>query len=316
MREEDEGSSKKGPFHRAVNILRKKRHRDEEVGKSSMHMLTTDVQQTGGESAQVLRGNFVPPDFILKNFENTDPTDVFPPSTTAPAKRRGLTFSSNAKDDNNNPPTIISSDTKSSTTENIVKSKYEGGPLLNRMTRSWFQNFLKTAIERQSMIPPIDLKVRVAPRAVLARLCRGQFRCDASIDARRVVFRNIRMTGGTFEAKRMTVSFLQKPRYSNQFDIHAHNCTFTQDDLFESSCIRNGLARLLVTILSNAGLTSSQIQVTAVDIVVSCNSPIYIIVYNQRGAHTYTSSFSKYTALWQDFLFWPGRHCLWYQSAL
>lgn len=277
MRDEDEGYSKKGPFHRAVNILRKKRGRDEEVGKSSMHMLTTDVQQTGGadESTQILRGNFVPADFILKGFENTDPTDVFPPFANAPAKRRGLTFS-NAKDEIN-PPTSLLSDTKSSTnksTKNIVASKFKEGPLLNRMTRSWFQNFLKTAIERRSMIPPIDLKVRVAPRAVVARLCRGQFRCDASIDARRVVFRNIRMTGGTLEAKRMTVSFLQKPRYSNQFDIHAHNCTFTQDDLFESSCIRNGLASLLVRTLSNAGLTTSQIQVTAVDIVVSSYSPI------------------------------------------
>lgn len=273
MRDEDEGSSKKSPFHRAVNILRKKRGRDEEVGKSSMHMLTTDVQQTGGadESAHVLHGNFVPADFILKSFENTDPTDVFPPSTAA-VKRRGLTFS-NAKDEIN-PPTIMPSETKSSTNK-IVRSKYKGGPLLNRMTRSWFQNFLETAIVRLSMIPPIDLKVRVAPRAVVARLCRGQFRCDASIDARRVVFRNFRMTGGTLEAKRMTVSFLQKPRYSNQFDIHAHNCTFTQDDLFESSCIRNGLASLLVRILCNAGLTTSQIQVTAVDIVVSSYSPIY-----------------------------------------
>ena len=100
-------------------------------------------------------------------------------------------------------------------------------------------------------------------------LCRGQFRLDASIDFDRVVFRNLRLTGGSLEAKRMTLGMLSSPRYVHQFDIHAHNCTLIEDDLFESSCIRNGLARLLVRILTNAGVATSKVQVTAVNIVVS-----------------------------------------------
>jgi hypothetical protein len=284
----DEDAKKKGPFHHAVNILRKKKRRGRE--EESMHMLTTDeVQQTADQSsAQVLRDNLVSQDFILQNFETTAPADIFPPSLSPndvfpsstdwsnPTKRRELTFSK-VQDAIVEHPSIKPSkkrlSTKSKTKKVIVRrptSKYDGGPLLNRMTRSWFQNMLTACIHRRSTILPQDLKVQVAPRAVVSRLCRGQFRCDASINARRIVFPNIRMTGGTLEAKRMTINFLQgKPRYSNQFDIHASNITFTQDDLFESSCIRNGLASLLVRILSNAGLFSSEIQVTAVDIVVS-----------------------------------------------
>jgi hypothetical protein len=288
MRDEEEGSSKKnGPFQRAVNILRKNKRRGRE--EEPMHMLTTDdMQQTADQSSATALDNLVAENFILNNFETTGPTDIFPPllspndafpSSTdgsSPAKRREFIFPNDAIA----PPTSITNPSKTTPSnkkksKDVVvlrpNSKYSGGPLLNRMTRSWFQNLLTTSIHRRSTILPQDLKVQVAPRSVMARICRGQFRCDASIDARRIVFPNIRMTGGTLEAKRMTINFLQgKPRYSNQFDIHASNITFTQDDLFESSCIRNGLARLLVRILSNAGLFSSEIQVTAVDIVVCC----------------------------------------------
>jgi hypothetical protein len=123
------------------------------------------------------------------------------------------------------------------------------------------------------------------------------------------------MTGGTLEAKRMTINFLQgKPRYSNQFDIHASNITFTQDDLFESSCIRNGLARLLVRILSNAGLFSSDIQVTAVDIVVCCIA-VVSLPFLQATRCSHMSSFSD-TAVWQDFHHRPCQNWLWYHGAL
>lgn len=286
---------KKGPFRRAVRkILRRKRTDDGE----SMHMLTKEAQQTE-LSEEFVKGLRLPDqvnaDFILQNFQNTSPDDVFPSDTT----RRNVLITSDEQgmhmETKTNSRADLVATAASSNSLNTVElpprtkpqkvkapksdvaptkspsSKYEGGTFVHRMTRSWFQNLLTNIIHRRSKVPPIGLNVRVAPLAVIQKLCRGQFRCDASIDFDRVVFRNLRLTGGSLEARHMTLGvYGWGPRYASQFDIHAHNCTLTEDDLFESSCIRNGLARLLVRILRNAGIETSKIQVTSVAIVV-CN---------------------------------------------
>jgi len=258
-----------------------------------MHMLTKELQQTelSEDFVKGLHiGTNVNTDFILQNFQNTDPKDIFPSDVT---KQRRNVLTNERNDVVTEPtkslpvlnPTRIFSRTLAKEQVKATKmkspkvdsrmsapprSKYEGGSLVHRMTRSWLQNLLTGIIQRRSQVPPVGLSVKVAPRAVMKRLCRGQFRCDASIDFHRIVFRNIRLTGGSLEAKHMTLGvFNGGPRYPNQFDIHANNCTLTEDDLFESSCIRNGLARLLVRILSNAGVKTSKIQVTSVNIVVS-----------------------------------------------
>ena len=295
----DGGSPKKSPWHHVSNLIpfRRNRRREEDFSKqkntrrSSIRSMTTDALTERADDAIFTSGD-TNTDFVLDNFQRMGPSDVFPKSieyplsteTTAPSFGGEVvsTLSSQAPSQNKavkelevlieSPSTNLKPATPRT---DAPRSKYEGGPLVKRMTRAWFQNFLTGLIERLSIVPAMDLQVRAAPRgSAMKRLIRGQFRCDASIDFRRVIFRNIRMTGGTLEAKRLTLnvlSFLQQPkvrRYLNQFDIHAHNCTFTQDDLFESSCIRNGLGRLLVRILSNAGVKSTNVQVTAVDIVV------------------------------------------------
>lgn len=240
-----------------------------------MHMLTKELQQTEELTQEqlLIKGlRHVNTDFILQNFENTHPNDIFPPTKE---HRNVLTNEDSASNVLLTPPeSTVETPTpkrKSRPTEKSFapRSKYEGGTLVHRMTRTWFQNLLTGIIERRSKVPPMGLVVKVAPRTMFKNLCRGQFRLDASIDFDRVVFRNLRLTGGSLEAKRMTLGMLSSPRYVHQFDIHAHNCTLIEDDLFESSCIRNGLARLLVRILTNAGVATSKVQVTAVNIVVS-----------------------------------------------
>lgn len=282
---------KRGPFRRAVRKILRKKRVDED--SPSMHMLTKETELSEEFVKEGLRlEDHVNADFILQNFQNTGPNDIFPASTK---ERRNLLTSEEdavaetgktkadlvtadvprksfkprtAVDNNNNKPTNIKSP-KENVATMPTRSKYEGGTLIHRMTRSWFQNLLTGIIQRRSKVPPVGLSVKVAPRAVMKRLCRGQFRCDAAIDFDRVVFRNLRLTGGSLEAKHMTLGvYGGGPRYANQFDIHAHNCTLTEDDLFESSCIRNGLARLLVRILNNAGVTTTKIQMTSVNIVV------------------------------------------------
>lgn len=291
--EDDDGQGtpttrKKGPFRRAVRRILRKKRTDED---NTMHMLTKESAST---EQQVLTQDFVEnlgldanklnTDFILQNFQDTTPNDVFPSDSTK--QRRNVLTSDNNVVASLSVAPDFGNDAHSRTTKTSplpqkqvklkkkrplqqkAASKYEGGSFIHRMTRSWFQNMLTGIIQRRSKVPPVGLRVRVAPSNVVKRMCRGQFRCDATIEFARVVFQNIRLTGGSLQAKKMTMSSFG-PRYVNQFDIHANNCTLTEDDLFESSCIRNGLARLLVRILNNAGVTTSKIQITAVNIVVS-----------------------------------------------
>lgn len=280
--------NKKGPFRRAVRRILRKKRTDEE---NTMHMLTKESANTEQQQQQVLTQDFIQnlgldasrlnTDFILQNFQDTTPNDVFPSDSTK-HRRNVLTSDNDVVDASLSVASTVPLRTTKKQEQvkpkkkralkeksaSRISTKCEGGSLAHRMTRSWFQNLLTGIIQRRSKVPPVGLSVRVAPSKVVKRIFQGQFRCDASIDFARVVFQNIRLTGGSLQAKHMTMSSFG-PRYVNQFHIHANNCTLTEDDLFESSCIRNGLARLLVRILKNAGVTTSKIQITSVNIVVS-----------------------------------------------
>jgi hypothetical protein len=86
------------------------------------------------------------------------------------------------------------------------------------------------------------------------------------------------MSGGRLEAHRLAINLwtftrsrpsASKPtkrrRYPNQFDFVAHDMVFTQEDLFQSNCIRNGLRRLLVRIL-RSHMTLSSVSITSIRI--------------------------------------------------
>jgi len=56
------------------------------------------------------------------------------------------------------------------------------------------------------------------------------------------------------------------PRYQTPFDLYANDCILTQDDLFSSSCVKNGLKNLLVRILKGRGFRTSRKDVEINDI--------------------------------------------------
>jgi len=82
----------------------------------------------------------------------------------------------------------------------------------------------------------------------------------------RLAFRNLKISGGgNIIARRVTLNlFSFAPvlakyiqRFTSPFELHAHNCVLVQDDVMNSSCIRNGLQSLLNRILKKALLSLS-----------------------------------------------------------
>jgi hypothetical protein len=145
-----------------------------------------------------------------------------------------------------------------------------------RVTGAWFQNILAERLDRWSEGTNVNMDVRCDSKGSFLNLLRGQFCCDASIDADRIIFGNIQMSGGRIEAKRLALNLWSfapvpgaAPRYLDQFDFLAQNVTFTQQDLFESSCIRNGLRRLFTRILKKRGLDIDSVEITSITILPS-----------------------------------------------
>jgi hypothetical protein len=106
-------------------------------------------------------------------------------------------------------------------------------------------------------------------------LLRGRIRCDAVVDFDRMIFGAIRMSGGRLEAHRLAVNLWSftpdmiptaPPRFPNQFDLVATNITFTQEDLFESNSVRNGLSTLLRRVLKQTGVSSSYVSIKSIEI--------------------------------------------------
>ena len=159
------------------------------------------------------------------------------------------------------------------------EAQWDGGSPLTRLTRSWAEKIVTRLLDRWTQGEHENLVVKCGPTGNPMDLARGQFRCDASVDMDRIVFPCLRLSGGRLEARRLALNLWTffavskkndaPPRYPNQFDFLAHNATFTQDDLFQSRCIRNGLRRLLTRILQNRGIRSSTVTITSIDILPS-----------------------------------------------
>lgn len=154
------------------------------------------------------------------------------------------------------------------------KTSAEGGSIVTRISRNVAQNWLFGMLDRWSKSSHVNMTIECHPRSGLD-LLRGHFRSDAAVDFDRIVFPAIRMSGGRLEAERLALNLwsftpdlipMGSMRYPNQFDFVAHDITFTQADLFESNCIRNGLRRLLTRILKNRGLKTSQVSIDSIAI--------------------------------------------------
>ena len=155
----------------------------------------------------------------------------------------------------------------------------DAGSFAARLSGHYTQNLLTGLIERWTTEPPTNMKVRVTPSdSVVKRIVVGKFQGNAEVTFDRLVFAPIQVSSGTVEAKRMllnlwsfTPDLLRQNvrRYPAQFDFLFKDCTFTENDLFESDSIRNGLRDLLVLVLQRVGIKPKQVAVDSIQVLVS-----------------------------------------------
>uniref|UniRef100_A0A7S1Z9Q4 Uncharacterized protein n=2 Tax=Ditylum brightwellii TaxID=49249 RepID=A0A7S1Z9Q4_9STRA len=153
----------------------------------------------------------------------------------------------------------------------------------------YFQRLLQRTIQvllcRWSVFPPHKLTIVSNPRGnILSRLIsRGEILSDVQINFERLVFHNLRMSGGRIDIKRMSLKILANVPslrrvlgnkkihcFPSPFEFHAQDCIFTQDDIIQSPCIRNGIQNLLNHILNKSGfLSATSVTVSSVKILSS-----------------------------------------------
>mmetsp|Transcript_699 Transcript_699/g.901 ORF Transcript_699/g.901 Transcript_699/m.901 type:complete len:399 (+) Transcript_699:304-1500(+) len=172
----------------------------------------------------------------------------------------------------------------------MSKVKKDELSMVARFSRKIFERTVHLLLCQWSIFPPHNLQVVSSPRGnVLKRLLsKGEMASDVSINFDRLVFGNLRMSGGRIDIKRMSLKVLANVpppvgrrfrqgllgmkvrRFSSPFEFHAQNCIFTQDDIRKSSCIQNGLQNLLNNILNRSGfLSATSVKVSSVKILSS-----------------------------------------------
>ena len=235
---------------------------------------------------------------MLKDFEILDPEDVFPSNMTideiaAPYVMQNLEDmwlkDSNIQETGLSIDGFVEEESKPATEDEVMDepdlkevaphSNPHRTALAKSVIKSWFQGLLLGIIERRSVEPPQNLTVSVFPKGnVLARVLRGQLRADAEIKIGKANFAPFQFSGGTIEAKRMLLNLWSftpdvlptgKTKYQSQFDFEFTDCILSEEDLFQSRSIRNGLQRLLIRILNNTGVTPLSATVDSIRILVS-----------------------------------------------
>jgi hypothetical protein len=238
----------------------------------------TVEMKADGEVSELRGASNAPADFIVAGFESKLPSDVFSPDPKPLPDSRPDYLWVGPKDlslevEDLSEQSKQTQQQKLAVSSTKIASPEPGGSPATRVTRAWYQNLISDLLDRWSKGSHVNLKVKCEPTPM--SLFRGQIRCDASVDFDRIVFGAIRLSGGRLEAHRLAVNLLSftpdviptaPPRFPNQFDFVASNITFTQEDLFESPCIRNGLSNLLRRILKQTGVTSSTISIKSIEI--------------------------------------------------
>lgn len=152
-----------------------------------------------------------------------------------------------------------------------------------RFSRKTFEKLFSERLERWSNGTNVNTYVQCESTSPLLQILKGgSFNCDATVNVDSIAFGNkFRFSGGKLQAKNLGLNLLsfapsvgpparqhhQKPRYPNQFELHAQNFTFRHKDLYESALIRNGLRRILTRILKNRGLSAAlTVDIQAIDI--------------------------------------------------
>lgn len=132
--------------------------------------------------------------------------------------------------------------------------------MLTPVSRSIAEAFLAGLLSRWTQGEYDNLVVRCKPTGNGFDFIRGYFRSDACVEFDRLSFPGLglQVSDGLLEARRLALNLwsftpdiipVGSKRYPNQFDFFARSVTFTEMDLHQSLCIRNGLKRLITRIL-------------------------------------------------------------------
>jgi len=131
-------------------------------------------------------------------------------------------------------------------------------PNENKTTRASriVEQLTESFLLRQTM-HTLNLKIKADSNTNLSEILNGKVK-GVTCTFDRLAFRNLKVSGGgRLSAQGLTLtplSFapgLEKvlQRFRSPFELHVCDCVLTQDDVMNSSCIRNGLQRLLNMIL-------------------------------------------------------------------
>lgn len=135
---------------------------------------------------------------------------------------------------------------------------------LARVTASRAETILATLFHRWTHGAHQNLQVHCDSSSGVIDMVKGIFRADATIQFDKLSFGAFRLSRGELKSHRLALNLYKYapfgksiPRFSSMFDLEARDATFTQADLLESTCIRQGLLRLLTRCLQNCGIMSS-----------------------------------------------------------
>lgn len=117
----------------------------------------------------------------------------------------------------------------------------------------------------------VKVQARLDEKFLFCAILRGEIRSDVRVDFDRLAFPNLKISaGGRIDVNRCSLSLLSLvPRVNNiypgrrftrPFEFHAQGCTLTQDDILESTCLRNGLQNLLNRILTRYAYSTASVE--------------------------------------------------------
>lgn len=163
---------------------------------------------------------------IMNDFERLSPQDVLPNYTTA-----------------------IPTKAPNTTTMELTNHHQKQQESNENDRCRWLENRLCELISSWcTATPPQQLNVRVWPKAkyVMGQVVHED---DVDISVEHAVFEPIQFSKLTLRGRRVTTNLLnffvpqRIRRHPKQFDCYLDDLIFTQEDLMESSCIRDGLLR-------------------------------------------------------------------------
>eukprot|EP00814_Leptocylindrus_danicus_P001544 CAMPEP_0116040198 /NCGR_PEP_ID=MMETSP0321-20121206/24191_1 /TAXON_ID=163516 /ORGANISM="Leptocylindrus danicus var. danicus, Strain B650" /LENGTH=546 /DNA_ID=CAMNT_0003519917 /DNA_START=427 /DNA_END=2068 /DNA_ORIENTATION=- len=117
----------------------------------------------------------------------------------------------------------------------------------------------------------VKVQARLDEKFLFCAILRGEIRSDVRVDFDRLAFSNLKISaGGRIDVNCCSLSLLSLVphvnnlypgrRFTRPFEFRAQGCTLTQDDILESTCLRNGLQNLLNRILTRYAYSIATVE--------------------------------------------------------